>query len=274
MAMAPNFFGGGNQNGGNNSGDEDDQNSQGNQDNQNLDDSGDPIASALAGIYGADEDEGDGDGNDGDDQNQNQNQNDQNNNQNNNQNGKKETPEQQLARSIQQMIAGHTVAEDLIPADFNPADPKQLRDLLGKTQQQSIAVAVQAAFLPMQQVMKQFSTDMRAEFQSAIKQFGSGRDARSTLESVVPEINSPEYGGLVQSMFDQAIKRKGATPKTASDNVRKALDAMGINKANQGSGGGGDSFTGGFKTGKSALDVFAPMPQQNQQRNSQGNNRR
>lgn len=168
-----------------------------------------------------------------------------------------DTPEQKLANEIQAMITGITVAEDDIPAEFNPADPKQMRDLLGKTSQKAAMVAVQAAFKPMQAAMVQMVSDMKAEIRSSLQNFGGTQQNQAVLESIVPEAANPELKGLVDMLFEKAMSKKGATAKGAATMVRNGLDAMGIKNPNANSGS--DPFKGGFKQGTEALDAFAPL---------------
>lgn len=165
------------------------------------------------------------------------------------------TREQQLAADIQRMIAGISVKEEDIPADFNASDPKMLRDLLSKTQQTAAMATVQMVMKPMQIAFEQFSKDMKDHVTQELSGFGGRQTERTTLESIVPEAGDPKLKGLVDMLFTQAKQKKGSTATQAAQAVRKGLDAMGIKSQARAD----DPMSGGFKTGDSALDIFAPL---------------
>ena len=166
-----------------------------------------------------------------------------------------------LAAEMNAVIKGLKIDESVIPEDFNPADSKQLRDLLGTVQQQGVMTAIQLAMKPMQLAMesqmKQIQTMVRNEINNGI----SGNDSQRTLREMVPEVDDENLGGMVKAMYDTALK-KTKNPAKAAGLIRKALDSMGLKKGG-GNSGGGDPFTGGFKQGGSALDSFLPAPQRN-----------
>jgi len=237
--------------------------------------------SILAGIFSPDGEEGDGDdGNQG--QNQNRGQGQQqggggqggNQNQNSNQNGnggsggEHEALAQELARGIQAL----TLPQDAFPENFDPTDPAQMTQVMQRTMQQTAMAAIQLSFRPMQAAMQQLTKDVKAEIQASLNGFGDQQRNRTTLNSIVPEAEDPQYAPMVNMLFEQAMKKKNATANQAAKAVRSALDAMGIRGSSSNRNSGGDPMAGGFKEGKSALDAFAPLPSnfgnqgQNQQR--------
>ncbi len=171
--------------------------------------------------------------------------------------------EHQLAREIQTMLSGMNIGEDAIPEGFDPADPKQFRDVVGKIQQQTALATMQMAFKPMEAAMKQFGSEIRNEIKSMIQESTGGQQARQTLETLVPEAKNPELKGLVDTLFESA-RKKSKNPTEAAQKVRKALDAMNIKSdSKRGSGHSDPSEGSAFKEGKAALDMFAPLPSSN-----------
>lgn len=174
---------------------------------------------------------------------------------------KKGSLESQLAAEIQTMIAGMTIAEDDIPEGFDPNDPKQLRSVLGKIQQKTAVATMQMTFKPMEAAIRRLSDELRGEIRNSISNSQGSQQARQILETIVPEAKKEELTGLVDNLFTQASKKE-KNPTKAAQLVRKALDAM--NLGDRGSGRQRDSDPSGaaFKSGKDALDLFAPLPQQ------------
>lgn len=209
----------------------------------------------LASLF-ADDDDSNGDGGDknqspGQQQNQNQNQ-----NQNPDQN--QDSPEQQVSREIQDMLKKMSVSEDMIPDGFDPSDPKQFRDVMAQIQQQAAVQTMQMVFKPMQLAIQNLTQEMKTEIQNAMKQHGTESNAQQILRQFVPEADDPEHSGLVKTLFTQAQK-KSKNHGDAAKAVRRALDAMGI-KGKQKGQSDSDPSSGGYRTGKDALDMFAPLP--------------
>lgn len=281
-------FGGGQADGGHDGGQQQQQESSGggSQDKTPFDNSGSPFydgesnnsgnqdsnpGAILASIFGAEnEDGGDGGGSgngggQGQNQNLNSNSNQQQNNQqpsgggNQNQNqppNEHDVLAQELARGIQQL----TLPQDAIPENFDPTDPAQLTQVMQRSMQQSAMTAIQLAFRPMQVAMQQLTKDVKAEIQASLNGFGDQQRNRTTLTTIVPEADDPQYSPMVNMLFEQAMKKKGTNANQAAQTVRKALDAMNIRGGNQNRNSGGDPMSGGFREGKSALDAFAPLP--------------
>lgn len=249
------------------------------------DDSGGELdpAKILSGFFGGDEsgDGGDdgGDGGDGGGE-QPRGQNGQGQNQNNgggNGNGN-EDPDNKLAvdvaTEVNNLLKGITAPDDLLPENFDPNDPQQMRQVMTRAMQHSALNAMQITFKPMQVAMRQLAVDLQNQIRQELQGFGSKQSARQVFTRLVPEAETEEYGAMANGLFDQAMKKKGATAESAAKMVRAALDQFGIAKGRSGNGGGsnggggnGDPFIGGFKTGDAALDTFAPLPKpRNQQR--------
>lgn len=168
--------------------------------------------------------------------------------------------EQLIAERVQAMIQGIKVGEDAIPEDFDPTDPKKFREVLGKIQQQTALATMGAMMEPMKAAMKAMTADLKNEIQTSIQQFGGSSQSRQLLEQHVPESKNPELSGLVTSLFDNAKKKYPKDSLKAVMGVRKALDALGFKSSDSEGGNGSDPSSGGFRSGNSALDLFAPIP--------------
>ena len=270
-----NMFGGGgesdNGNGGQGSGDQNNQN-QNNQNNaggnqqgqldQNQLDHNDEVdpAKLLSGFFSEDSD--DDEGGEGGEEESNRGQGGGDNNQPKRDADGNVIPsdaERKVMEGIQNIMKSLRPPEDMIPEDFNPSDPKQLRDILGKTQQQTAQATLQMMLIPMQEAMTQMATDLKADFAKQLGEFGSKSDSKRVLAELVPEVNNPEHAGLVNTLYSNALKKKGATSTDAAKAVRIALDALGI-KGKGGSNRNSDPSQGAnFKSGNEALNLFAPL---------------
>lgn len=183
------------------------------------------------------------------------------------------TAQQKLAQTIQDAISKMGVTDDMIPADFDATNPKHLRDLIGKSNQATALTTIQLAFQPMQMAMEEMMTKFTQKMEAKFDGYGNQQSEAAILSGIVPEADDEKLSGLVQTLFKQAKQSKAGTgnPKVAAQMVRKGLDAMGIKSAKP-----ADPMTGGFKSGKSALDAYAPLPehkpnQQRRQNNGGGN---
>lgn len=168
------------------------------------------------------------------------------------------TKQQTLAVQIQEAISKIGVTDDMIPADFDPSDPKQLRDLISKSNQATALQTIQLAFQPMQMAMEEQMERMAARIESQLSGFGNQQSEAAILKELVPEVEDPQYSGMVQTLFKQSRESKDGknNPKAAAQMVRNALNAMGVKPTKAAS----DPFSGsGFKTGKDALDAYAPL---------------
>lgn len=161
-----------------------------------------------------------------------------------------------LAGELANMLKGINVGEDMIPENFDPSDPKQFRDVLGKVQQQTAQATLQMAMRPMQLAMSNMLTHMREEIQSAVRNATGESKNEAALHALVPEANDPKLNGLVTTLHKQSLS-KAKNPQQAAQMVRRALDAMGIKSS--GGGSNQDPSEGGLRSGNNALDLYAPL---------------
>lgn len=254
-----------NQSGNGNQGDTNADDDQNNQDG-GLDNVEEDQFAPLRDIFAEEEEDDSG----GDDQNQNQNQN-QNppNNQNQNQNPpNQQTAEQKLVGEIQMMLKGIKITQEDLGQDFDVNDPAKFATAMSNIQQKAAMATLQITLKPVQAALTQMMGDFRTMLDEKFKDFSQGNNRKAALEALVPEVNDPNFSGLVKTVFDQALK-KAKNANEAAQATRKALDAMGISsKKNQNS----DPSEAGSsrREGADALNLYAPMPQQNRR---QGGNR-
>lgn len=178
-----------------------------------------------------------------------------------------DTPQAKAANAMAKKIAGMlqstTLGADVIPENFDPTDPKQMLDVLNKSNQKTIMAAVQIAMQPVEAAIQQLSTDMVGRIESSLNNFSANQHGNQVLAQLVPEANDPELKGLVKDLYARGMKKKGATPDIAAKSVRAALDAMGLSTSQSNpKRTSGSEFGGGFKSGSDALDAFAPLPKQ------------
>lgn len=165
--------------------------------------------------------------------------------------------EQSIMKGIADLMKGLTPPEDLMGDDFNPNDPKAMRGMLAKVQQQTAQATLQMMLIPMKEAMTTLQTDLKADFAQQLQQFGGQSDAKAVLARIVPEVRG-EHAGMVNTLYTQAMKKKGATPEKAAGAVRTALDALGIRSSNQAAPT--DPSSGVSKrTGSDALNIYAPL---------------
>lgn len=167
----------------------------------------------------------------------------------------KPTREQLVAQRVQAIINKIGVGEEVIPENFDPSDPKQFRDVLGKIQQNTALATMSAVMEPMRVAMESLATDVKDQIASALKDFGSNSQSKTLLETTVPEVLNPEYSGLINALYDQA-KKKHKKSSDAVRAVRTAVDALNISKKG---GGDSDPSSGASLKGVDALNLFAPL---------------
>lgn len=167
------------------------------------------------------------------------------------------TPEEKVAATVAAMLKKMTVAEDVIPENFDATDPKQLRELLSKTNQAAAMQTMQIVMEPIKVAMQAMAAEMNQNIQNAVKGLKTGSKAEDILESLVPEVKDPELAGMVKNIFKQS-QNKYKKPAEAAAATRRALDAMGITRK-QGQGAS-DPSGEGLRSGNAALDLFAPLP--------------
>lgn len=167
----------------------------------------------------------------------------------------------EAAAKVKEMIEGISVAEDMIPENFDPTDPKQFRDVLGSVLQNQAGTVLQAVFHPLQQALQQQQENLVAYINEAIRENHGDSTARTLLESEIDIAGDPKFKPVVDFVFNQAKERAKGNHKDAVDRTKRALTAMGIEfkpAKRTGSDEFGNRSTS--RSGDAALNLFAPLP--------------
>lgn len=139
---------------------------------------------------------------------------------------------QQQAEAIQKditdAVASYHFDEKLIPEDFNPSDPQQLRDVLESSQRHAIAETMKMVFRPITRIMQDSEGQMQRIVQAALMQERGSTQTKTLLEQAIPIANDPQMGGVVKSVFNQAMKKTG-NPKAAIALTKAMLTKMNVN---------------------------------------------
>jgi hypothetical protein len=164
-----------------------------------------------------------------------------------------------MRTNVQNAINNMRITDDMIPQDFDANDRGQLTQVMNKLMQATIAQSMNVVFQPVQLAMKQMATTLQQQIKAEVNDSRTGMQDSAVLESIVPEINDPQYNGLVKTL-DAQLKAKGKKAKERAQGIRKILNQMGI----QSSGGGNNRRSSNpnnganqsIKTGHAALDSF------------------
>lgn len=173
--------------------------------------------------------------------------------------GDSEESQKALGNELKAMIEGLTIPEDMIPEDFDPADPKQFRDVVGKIQRQSVALALKAVFKPMAAALNQQTNRMRKEYQAYVEEHSTGSSIRSRLVDAIPAAADKKHRQIVGMVLKQASQKFPKDTENQLRSARKALAALGITKDTR-SGTGTGRRTSDGNDFSNVLDSFAPMP--------------
>ncbi len=173
--------------------------------------------------------------------------------------GDSEESQKALGNELKAMIEGLTIPEDMIPEDFDPSDPKQFRDVVGKIQRQSVALALKAVFKPMAAALNQQTHRMRKEYQAYVETHSTGNSIRSRLVESIPAAADKKHRQIVGMVLKQASQKFPKDTENQLRSARKALAALGITKDTRTNTGTGRRTSDGNDF-SSVLDSFAPMP--------------
>lgn len=171
-----------------------------------------------------------------------------------------ETPEEiaaaetQMAKDLKDGLANLTLAEDLIPEDFDPTDPKQMRDLLNKVQINAATNAIKLMFAPVQQTLNRMGGQMRREMRQTSRNGLDGQNERVALEESFPAIKNPVLSPVIKTIYEAAKRKHPTDRKAAFAATRKGLLAVGVDGSDLGKGARQRNDGNGLRTGASALD--------------------
>lgn len=175
---------------------------------------------------------------------------------------KEPTPQevqQQLADQLNAGFDSLTLPETIIPEDFNPNDPKAMRELLSNVQKSSARNAVALMMNPMQVALGIAVKNLRREMQSTSSSTVTESTTRSLLEANVPAYNNPQHRPVVEMLLNQAKIRFPGDPRAQVRMTKKAVVAMGIRSGSNAPSGNSRNGVPG-QASKRSLDLYAPMP--------------
>lgn len=182
-----------------------------------------------------------------------------------------------IAQEMENSLNAMGVPEDLIPADFNPADPRQFREVLTQVQRATARETIRTMFRPVQAALGGIVTQLRQEMQQASSGAVNQQKAERMLSDAIPAFNSAGTRPVVQMLFEKAQNRFPGDLRKQVIATKKAAAAMNLRGMTQaptrnGRTGNGRSQQGEMLTGSKALDVFAtlPVPKQSQTQRSRG----
>lgn len=164
-----------------------------------------------------------------------------------------------MEQLVQAAIGRMQMPADAIPEDFDPSNRQHVQALQTKTIQAAVQATMGVVFEPVKLALEHAIGSLQKQTDAKLRNMQRISAAGDVIASKVPEINHPQYRGMVRAM-DEQLKSKGKKPEERAVTLRKMLNNMGINigksnsqrRASSPSGGG----SGGVKTGTSALDKF------------------
>lgn len=162
-----------------------------------------------------------------------------------------EFPKQEdVTNEILASIEGFSLPEDIIPDDFNPNDPKQLRAVMADSARHGMQAAISTMFKPIEIAMRRNERIMNQRIQDAVKGGISQDKTQDTLEKFVPAVKDPAMRATVENLFTQA-RKKEKDPAKAAQMVARGMKAMGMNPQGR---------TTPAASRGNPLDSYAPLP--------------
>lgn len=167
-------------------------------------------------------------------------------------------PARELAATIRTTIEGIGLPDDLLPENFNPSDPVQLRDALTRTARNTAAHTSSLMVRVMQQILTAEREAMHTEIDRRVNGQANQQRTRQMLESAIPEMEQPALAPLIQTMFDRAMKTHKGKPAAAIAATKRSMAALGMILGGSQSPGGDRRGSRSTRSGNEALDQFFP----------------
>lgn len=164
-----------------------------------------------------------------------------------------------ITKAMEDNVKGISMPEGMIPADFNPADPKQMRKLLTDAMQLGARHILNASFIPIRNALKLQQFNTQKDVQTRLRSQTTRGNDQKTLEENIPAALDPENRTMVQTMFKRSQAKFPNNPKQAIAATKKALQAMNIDPMLAPKSKTNSSGSTGVKRGNDALDGFAPL---------------
>jgi hypothetical protein len=184
---------------------------------------------------------------------------------------KESTPQEvqaELAKQINTGLAAITLPEDIVPEDFNPSDPKQMRSLLTNVSMHGARAAISLMMTPMQVGLGSMAKQLRKEMLTTASTTTQDSVTSRLLEANVPAYKNPKLKPMVDMVLQQAKTRFPGNPQAQVKVVRKIMASMGTRSGSSAPRGNSRGRTNGES---GALDLYAPMAGRRGNQNQRGN---
>lgn len=155
------------------------------------------------------------------------------------------------------------IPESIFPEDFNPNDKKSMATLLTNAVGLGVRHALNLSFRPIENAMKAHAKEVRSDVRGRIKGIGDATSTEKFLARELPASQNPKYSAIVTSAWTRALElhpKPEDRPKALAM-VKQGLKAMQINPddAGESSNNRKGESGGALRTGKDALDAYAPI---------------
>lgn len=165
-----------------------------------------------------------------------------------------------MGEQLEAGFQGIRLPSDFLPEDFNPADRKQMSGLFQKAIELGARHALNLSFKPVENALKMHAHRTKVDLSTRIKDSSNLSSEEKFLEREIPAYLNPTVSQLVKGAFTQGKTRFPNDRAKAAAFAKKGLAAMGVDVNDSGvPNQGGRGGSGGVKTGKDALDMFAPV---------------
>lgn len=170
-----------------------------------------------------------------------------------------------LTADMKEAIKNITIPEAAIPADFDPADPKQLRDLLTTIQRETVQNSMKIMWQPVAAAFQQTIKNLRTEIQASVEDGVGTNNMKGLLNTAIPNYAKPAVRAIVDPILAQARKKFPGDDRRAVAATRKMLLGLGVKigvageKTNRGSTNRGGRQTAQQRT-NDVLDQFMKLP--------------
>lgn len=170
-----------------------------------------------------------------------------------------------LKENLEGILENMSLSDDLIPDDFDPSDPRQLRDVMVASNRQAAQQVLQMLIPVVNHGLGLAGKQMKHYIDTKGTQSKSQTAAADAFKSL--GLTDPNHVALGKTVFQQALKSQKGDVQKALKATRRSFAALNIPVSGK-AGGGGNRFSGGgnqqissTKTGADALtDLFGAPP--------------
>lgn len=143
---------------------------------------------------------------------------------------------QELGIQVKQSIDDFALGNDLIPDDFDPSDPAQLRDVLSATHRQAIQSTMQMMIPIINHALGTTAKQLKHHFDSSAA--GRGKQSEAVTQFKNLGLTDPGHISVAKTFYSQALKSTKGDAVKAAKATRRALSAINISTSGSPKGGG------------------------------------